>query len=409
MNNKTTWLRVGLLAATLPLAACGDIFEVKSPGRTADEDLNNPSAFPALVVGMSYDLAQGLDSGLQELSLAANDLWHGGSYDFGDIPRGIILPEDVNGMWANMHQARWVAEQGIERMRTVYEEQGRTDLFNRSALVARANLLAGFSNRMLGENMCQAVIDGGPSESHTVHFERAEAQFTEAIDIGTAAGADEIVTAAYAGRASVRAWLGDWTGAVADASQVPEDFVYYAQYQLPAPDNDLAYETHTRYEFTVYQTEFEEHPSDPRTPWQIVYAADNSVATGQNGSTPMYQQLKYTAQDADIPLAKGTEMLVLRAEAELREGDIPGAFLLLNEARAEYGMDPLAVPTDLATAWETLRYERRATTWLEGRSLWDLRRWYEATGPAHDDFLEGRDKCIPISENEMRSNPNLRG
>lgn len=409
MHNRKHWLAVGILAAALPLGGCGDFFDVSSPGRTADEDLSNSVAFPALVTGMSFDLAEGLDSGLQEISLASQDLWHGGSYDFGDIPRGIILPEDVNGMWGSMHQARWVAEQGIERMRTVYTDAGQEAQFSRSPLVARAYLLAGFANRMLGENMCFAVIDGGEQQPHTVHFQRALDQFTSAIEIGTAANAQEIVTAAYAGRASMKAWLGDWAGAAADAQQVPVDFHYDALYQLPDPNNDLAYETTTRFEFTVFDTQFEEHPDDPRVPWQVVFKNDGTVATGQNGSTPMYQQLKYEGQESDIPLVKGTEMLVLRAEARLRDGDIAAAFALLNQARAFYGMEPLAVPATLAQAWETLHYERRATVWLEGRSFWDLRRWNAETGPAKNTFLDGRDKCIPISENEMRSNPNLRG
>lgn len=408
MRNSRHWLAVGALALALPLGGCGDFFEVTSPGRTADDDLNNVDAFPALVTGMSFDLSQGLDAGLQEISLASGDLWHGGSYDFGDIPRGIILPEDVNGLWGSMHQARWVAEQGIERMRTVLASAGDEDEFEKSPLVARAYLLAGLSNRMLGENMCFAVIDGGPQQAHTVHFDRALEQFTRAIQIGTAAKATEVVNAAYGGRASVRAWKGDWAGAAGDAARVPTGFVYSAQYQQPSPGNDLAYETTTRFEFTVFETLFDEHPNDPRVPWRIAMKS-GKVATGQNGSTPMYQQLKYLDQASDIPLVKGTEMLVLRAEAALRNNDIPGAFALLNQARAQYKMQPLAAATDLAAAWATLRFERRATIWLEGRALWDLRRWNAESGPAKDPFLDNRDKCIPISENEQRSNPNLRG
>lgn len=402
MTDRMSWVRLGLVGALLPLAACGDLLDVSSPGRIADEDLNNLDAMPALVTGMSFDLAQGIDSGLQEIVLASGDLWHSGSYDFADIPRGIILPEDVDGMWGSMQQARWVAESGIERMQEVMD-----DRFETSALSSRAYLLAGFANRFLGENICEAVIDGGAAQSHTVHFDRAIDQFTRAIEIGQRANATALVTAAYGGRASMKAWKGDWAGAVADAQQVPVDFSYDAQYQLPDPANDLAYETTSRKEFTVFNTRFEDHPDDPRAPWKVVYLNDGSVAAGQNGATPFYQQLKYVDQASDIPLVKGTEMLVLRAEAALRDGDVAGAFALLNQARAAYGMDPLAVPGTLDEAWDTLHYERGATVWLEGRALWDMRRWYAESGPAHHDFLEGRDKCIPISKEERDSNPNL--
>ena len=82
----------------------------------------------------------------------------------------------------------------------------------------------------------------------------------------------------------------------------------------------------------------------------------------------------------------------------------------MNQARAVYGMAALSpAPSTLADAWTTLEYERGATLWLEARRLWDLRRWNAATGPAHNTFLDGRDKCVPVSLNEQSSNPNLHG
>ena len=56
-----------------------------------------------------------------------------------------------------------------------------------------------------------------------------------------------------------------------------------------------------------------------------------------------------------------------------------------------------------------LQKERGAVLWLENRRLWDLRRWNAEPAPIKHSFLDSRDKCLPISENEMLSNPNLRG
>lgn len=408
MPNATNLLRTAALVALVPLAACGDIFETEAPGRIADENLDNRAAISGLVVGMSYDLAQAMDGLLEAwVPLAAGELFHGGSYDWADVPSGTILPEDVDGIWGTMHQARWVAEQGIVRIEGILEDT--PGAFESSPFVARAYLLAGFANRTLGENVCETAIDGGGREPHTVHFERAIDQFTQAIAIGQAAGSDDVVTAAYAGRASVRAWLGDWAGAVQDAQQVPVDFSYVSMLSADGESNQIAYETHDRFEYTVFDTEWADHPDDPRAPWIIVYEDDGSVAVGANGSTPHYQQKKYTSTEDDVPLVSGTEMLVLRAEAALRNSDIPGAFLLLNEARAHYGMDPLAPPLTLEEAWSILHVERGATTWLENRRLWDLRRWFAESGPAHHDFLANRDQCIPISQEELNTNDSLRG
>lgn len=408
MPKATNPFRAALLAALVPLAGCGDIFATEAPGRIADEDLDNEAAIPGLVVGMSYDLAQAVDGLLEAwVPLAAGELFHGGSYDWDDVPSGTILPEDVDGIWGTIQQARWVGESGIERIRGILEPN--EGAFERSPHVARAYLLAGFANRTLGENVCETAIDGGPRQPNTVHFERAIDQFTRAIEIGGAAGSDDVVTAAYGGRASARAWLGDWAGAVQDAQQVPVGFTYFSQLSADGESNQIAYETHDRFEYTVFNTEWENQSDDPRAPWIIVYAADGSIATGANGSTPHYQQKKYTSTEDDVALTKGTEMLVLRAEAALRNNDIPGAFVLLNQARAFYEMDPLTPPSTAEAAWSILHVERGATTWLENRRLWDLRRWVEETGPAHHSFLENRDRCIPISEEEMNTNENLRG
>jgi hypothetical protein len=304
-----------------------------------------------------------------------------------------------------MQQARWVAEDGLRRLAAVLEN------YEQNPLVARAYALAGFANRMLGEIQCMSTIDGGPAVDNTVHFERADSLFARAIQIGTAANQTAIVNAARGGRASVLAWLGDWTGAVALASQVPSTFAYNAVFSTAtgAINNDLVFETTSRKEFTVFSTAWEDVTSDPRMPWEIKRDNSGQVERGQDGETPFYQQQKLLTQDDDIRLTHGSEMLVLRAEAALRNGDIPGMKQLLDQARAVYGMPPIALPANTAEAWETLRFERAATLWLEGRRLWDLRRWQAQGGEAADPFAQGRDLCFPISREEKRVNPNIAG
>lgn len=406
MKTTRRWLSVAALAALLPLASCKNFLDVESPGRIPDKSLDNPDPhnIASLVTGMSYNVARAMNNSAEALSMAAGELWHGGSYNWGDVPRGIITPEDVNGTWSAMMQAQWVAESGIERIKSVLPAAD----FNASAQVARAYLLAGFANRLIGENTCLTVINGGAPQPNDVEFDRGIDNFTQAIAIGTTAKATDIVNAAYGGRASLKAWKGDWAGAVADAQKVPPEFVYYAVLMTEGLQNTLAYETHDRFEYTVFSTEFATRSkTDPRAPWDTVKLASGRVATGANGSTPMFQQRKYNNLGDDMPLVKGTEMLVLRAEAALRNNDIPGAYALLNQARAVYKMPALTPAADLATAWRTLEAERGATVWLENRRLWDLRRWYKETGPAHNDFLNGRDKAIPISEDERKSNKNV--
>ncbi len=402
---------LALLSSALlvaPLASCGNLLDVESPGKISDAYLTTDVAIPGLITGMLFDLSQAVDESGEFLALFAGELRHGGSYDWADVPVGITSSFDVGVEWSGPQQARWVAETGIEKIREILPEAE----FGRHTAVAQAFLAAGFANRILGEHFCTSVISidvPGVEVSNTEHFIRAEAHFGEAIEVADRAGRDDLAHAGHAGRASMRAWLGDWLGAVEDAEAVPVDFVVVAQIDTELR-NELAYDTHSRFEYSVWGTIFESHFGDPRIPWDTVFNKDGTVARGADGATPHLQQGKYAKNDSDIPLAKGTEMLLLRAEAALRLDNVELAYELMNQARAFHGMDPLDnTSADLASAWRDLHFERSATVWLEGRRLWDLRRWFAEAGPAHHDFLRDRHACLPISELEIRSNPNLGG
>ena len=407
---KTSRRRLGVaLVIAVGAAACSDMLSVTNPGPIADAALQTPEAVPGFVTGMSGDLSNALDEIVRITGIASDELAHGGSYTGEGLwYRGIIKAEDVNDQWALMQRARWVAETGITRIKAL---PGYT--YDSDPAAARANLLAGFANRLLGENVCKAVFDGGPIESDSVHFQRAQAYFTEAIRIAQSKNVVDVLTSAYGGRASVRAALGDWTGAVADAQQVPASFVYNALFAANSTreSNSLVTETYVRREFTLFNTQWAAVFNDPRVPWDTIYtnAARTTVQKGQDGKTNFFRQRKYPDIASDIPLVKGTEMLMLRAEAALRAGDIPGAFTLINLQRTQYKLAALTPPADLPTAWKTLQKEYGAVVWLEGRRLWQLRRWGADAGPAHTTFLDGRASCIPISLQEMQSNLNAKG
>jgi starch-binding outer membrane protein, SusD/RagB family len=394
--------RVAALAAVvLVVAACE--MKVTNPGPILDEDLNNVSAMPALVNGMSGDLSLGIGDYIDRGGLASGELYESGNFaDEGFFFAGTFTGLNANTDWAQMQRARWTSEHGIERMKTVLGSS-----FESNADTPRAYLYAGFANRALGENMCVAVIDGGPAQSDSEYFNRADSLFTRAITLATALNNTNVKNAALGGRASIRAWLGNWNAAVADASLVPSNFLFNAIFGTGTTRENLniATQTITRREVTVWGTYWATQPkTDPRTPWDTVKTG-STITKGQDGKTNFFRQMKYTSLGSPVPLVKGSEMLVLRAEAALRSGDIPGMTTLLNQARATYtGLTPLTAPTTTAAAWTMLQRERGAVIWLEARALWDMRRWYaEGTNT----FLQGRNKCVPVSDNEFASNPNL--
>jgi starch-binding outer membrane protein, SusD/RagB family len=405
MSARTSRLGLaGLLVLLLGLGTgCSDFLEVTNPGPLTDEQLNDPAAMAGLVTGMSADLSFGLSRAAFVVSLAAGEQNHGGSYLWaGQASRGLITDamEEAPHVWGFMHRARWVAEAGLDRMQEVMGGD-----FTSSPLSARAYLLAGYSNRLLGETVCDAVFDGQAPVDFSQHFDRAEAHFTESIGIAQAAGASTLETSARAGRATVRAALGDWSGAVSDAAQVPTDFQYDAIFSLNTTReyNYVYSETGNRLEASVFNTDWEEVFDDPRVPWDTIYDSGGGLRVGQDGLTPHFQQGKYPGWDENIPLVKGAEMRMIEAEAQLRAGNVDEAFNLVNEQRAHFGLPALETPGE-ADAWDALQQEYQSVVWLEGRNLWNLRRWHSE---GLNDFLSGREHCIPISREERQSNENI--
>ncbi|HEX4682486.1 MAG TPA: RagB/SusD family nutrient uptake outer membrane protein [Gemmatimonadaceae bacterium] len=406
-------MAAALAVPALLLGGCKGLTDVKQPGPIEDASLQTPDAVPALVVGMSADYSDVLSYIVRIAAISSDEMGHGGSYTGEGLwVRGILRPEDMDSytMWSRMHRVRFESESGLQRFKAFDGQSGFK--YDTSPYTARAALFAGLSNRLLGENVCTAVFNDGPPLSDSAYFTRADSLFTEAIRVGLqATGATNELNAAYGGRAAVRAWVGDWAGAVSDAAQVPTAFVYNATFSTNSTreNNSLVQETYVRREFSLFGTSWANVFKDPRVPWDTIKTSNGGIQKGQDGITPYFRQAKYTDLGSAIPVVKGTEMRLIQAEAALRSGDIATAYNFINQARANYKMAALTPAPDLATAWKTLEFERGATLWLEARRLWDLRRWYVDAGPAHNDFLNGRDKSMPIALSEYQTNQNLRG
>ena len=139
-----------LVGASLVLAAGCDM-SVTNPGPLQDEQLNNASAFPALVNGMSGDLSVALGNYINRGALASGELAESGNFAAEQqYFIGVIRPEDVNPDWANMQQARWSAEDGIRRMGRVLGTSLDTYVET-----PRAYLYAGFGGQYLPETSRQ--------------------------------------------------------------------------------------------------------------------------------------------------------------------------------------------------------------------------------------------------------------
>jgi hypothetical protein len=445
-------VRALLLAALLVLGGC-DVFDVKNPGVVQESDVTSPEGIEPLVVGMSADLSIALDELAIVGAQLSDEMEASGTFEPSRNARaGIIEPDQVDTEWERIQQARFLAEDGLDRLRTVLGD----DFGNRKELGARALFFAGISNRILGENFNRVVFDGGAPMSRDSAFTRAIPFFQEAIQVAGDIGNQRLQRAARGGLAQVHMNLGNWSRAVQLADMVPTDFVFSAVYSrnTAREENEVWDETHDLNEISAFgalaleaknddilQPPFEQ---DPRAPFTFCFFAEGGVEgncpdNGADGATPHVRQEKYPSGDSDIPLVKGTEMRLIEAEAILQQSnpDLSQFAAEINEVRAQYSaLDPTNPPSEVGSldyparpgdprdddAWSILDRERHLTLWLEARRLNDLARWdhpfLNGNGVVYGRFAEleeifdvqivsRRASLLPVAESECDNNPRV--
>jgi hypothetical protein len=418
-------LRGGLVVIATLGALAGCNFEVSNPGPVQAEFLNDAAARAAIVNGAGRDLSDALNWVAYTGSAASRELFPAGSTgSFGITVReqlGLLIPDESNDHWDRTQRARFEAESGVDRFKSTMKQTE----YASSAQAGQILLWAAYANRMFGENMCEVTFNAGPRQAYTVALTRAESLFTEAQTIATAAADTKTATAALAGRASVRAYLGNWAGATTDASKVADAFVF----QMPYFATDLDQYNRTQWAsanspyraHTVLYTFYDQYytdTKDPRTPW-LSYAAPTvgDGAVFSLGKVAWHQQQKFSKRESGVNLSSGWEMRLIQAEAFLVANDFTSALPLINKHRVALGLTPWTATT-VAEGYTALKKERGIELWLEGRRLGDLRRWkatntpgalsvYEV--PGSTSFLDpAQNLCFPIGKNELQTNPNLR-
>ena len=427
----TSLIRYGLGVASIGalgmLAACD--FKVVNPGPVPAENLDKSTTAAGIVNGAGRDLSSALNWIAYTGGAVAREIFPAGSTgSFGISAQqqvGKLLDDDIDTHWQFAQRARFEAEDGARHLKGSLGGGFASD-----TLGAKILIWAGYANRLLGENMCDAVIDGGPKQAYTVYLTRADSELTEALGIANTTKVTKFINAALAARASVRFDLGRVAEAVTDANAIPDNFVFTMPYFITDQDQynrifwstaNQPYRAHTVWN-TVYQQYYTD-TKDPRVPWATDPAASvGDAAVLSLGRVPWYKEMKFAKQDAAINLSSGWEMRLIEAEAKLGANDVPGAMTLINKHRVALGLTAWSATTP-AEAWTALRRERGIELWLEGRRLNDLRRWKAANQPGTmspleqvgtgangaPSYLTQQDLCFPIAKSEKDNNPNLAG
>jgi starch-binding outer membrane protein, SusD/RagB family len=430
-----------LAAGSLLLAGCE--LGVSNPSLVEEGDLETPAAVPAIVNGAlgTFGMAttiMGAAGTYSASAILSGELVHSGSWTPPrEISEGFPNNESPENQshWGYSSQARWQAEDAIGKAQALVTDP------NSNEWVALAQLYAGFSNRVMGEMFCDAVIDGGPLEPYTTFSSRAVGHFDAAATTAAAGGHTNLRLAALAGRAQARLTLGQWDQAVADAGQVPTDFVYAHVHSDNSGNehngvHNWVYRGDNAWQYTVWGTPFEEwgldtsdpgSNGDPRVSYTPQLTSAGAPLIGGDNRRPIFRADKYPSRNSSIPLAKGTEMRLIEAEALLRGGSVGQAVDRINEVRSHHGL-PAASAANATEAWSLLMRERGLELFLEGRRLGDVRRWAaDSQASAHVDYdfvgriasgqpasadprrsvLDASPLCLRVSTNEIFSNENL--
>ena len=368
MTRKIRALRLAVAAAALSLPALG--CDVVNPGQILDDDLNTEAALRIVVNGLGGDVSVAQTDLGWNLNVMTGDMSGTSAYKTRfQHWQGRPDAEDADE-YNSLYKAVAVGDLAIERIKTVLGGGEAT-----SQVAAEAYLWTGFANEMAGDAFCKAVIGGGAPQDRSVYHQRAEGYFTQAIGIATAAGPANVLTAAYGGRAHVRAQLGKWPEALADAARVPTSFQFDYKKDAAASRewNRIFYENQTRVNINIRWTWFHDYAqrtSDPRVPWRTV-----AGKTAADGSGIQVMQNKYANLGADIAATKGLEMRLLEAEYYITQtSNWATGLAIVNGIRTAAGM-PAWPASNAAEAFTALKLERGIVLWLESRRMGDLYRW----------------------------------
>jgi hypothetical protein len=406
-----------ILAISL-LAACDwdELLKSDRPSTIEAEKLEGPAQASLLVNGAvaDFDCAHGafvagaalMADELEDAQLAAA-VWDWDRRTFNQVPSGAygtnVCNAQIFGVYTPLSTARWSADNVLRKL------EGWTDqeVPNRQALIATAAVYAGFSLTELGMIMCSAAIDVGPEMMPAQLFAEAEARFTKAIAAATAANRTDLLNAALAGRARVRLYLDNKTGAATDARAVPSGFVFNST-------ADAADGTGRRWNRVFHFVNFSrlhmvEAQSrnlttggvpDPRTSVTVTTAraVDGRIAVVQN---------KYASNGSSLPITRYEEAQLILAEAEGGQTAID----VINALRARYSLPPVSA-SEQQNLQQTLIEERRRELWLEGHRLFDIKRFQLPLIPAPGSpFPKGSEYgttvCLPLPDVERFNNPNI--
>ena len=383
-----------VLSFSVLLGACDteELLEVDLPGRVGEDALNDPRLAGTLTNSVIANVECAWDNYVAAASHHSDEyIQSSGNSTMKRWGLRDIAPtfdsyasgtcEDSYGLFTPMHTAHFQAESNFERISNFSDEE----VPNKTALLATIRAYGAWPLIAFSEGFCGTPLDGGDEILTRQELARvAEEEFTEAIQLAQQAGLEEIEHLAFAGRARARLTLEDYAGAITDAEQVPEGFVFNATRDASPDERQNAHFEAVNGGTTAPASQ--KHatiaPNYRELQWKGV--ADPRVNTRWDGtlgfdfSTPHWVHDKVTSFDTPTMMASSREAQMFIAEAAAMTGDLDRAREILNQFHSAAGLPPVTeadIPTQDAVI-EHIIEERRREFFVEGgHRLRDHLRW----------------------------------
>lgn len=416
--NAAIW-RLAVVALAMPLlAGCNtdNLLKVSAPSLLPADRLEQPSQAALLVNGAISDFECAIGSTILVEAIISDEFGDAqlaaAAWDYdrrtsnqnpaGDYGVASCSSNQRPGIYTPLAIARGSADNALNHL----NEWTAAEVPRRDSLLATAALYSGFDYAWLGMTMCAAAIDLSAPLTPAQLFAKAEERFTTAITTAQGAGLTTILDAAYVGRARVRLFQGNTSGADADAKQVPDGFMFYA---TASNDNNRRYNRvyASNVQFGFYSVEPQsrdietEGAPDPRT------LVVNTGNRGADGSI-IWAQTAYQSESDPIPVATWYEARLISAEAE----GGTAAVALINGIRDHYGIPHYSGATDDASIKNLIINERRKQLFVQGFRLYDQERFQlpfnPPVGAPYPDKggNYGDTRCLPVPDVERFNNPN---
>lgn len=421
---RNFWGMTAIVAVAAFAMACDTerMLDVKAPNSVPVTVFDSPSNAALMVASAigdfecawgGYVVATGIATDeLQDATLSAanwqmdrrDDGFTSGSYGTGGCT-------GTQGIYTPMSTARWEADRAVTKLAGWADAQ----VPNRVTLLVQSNVYAGFSYAALGMAMCQAAFDLGPLVDQKGMFALAEKRFSDAITAATGvAPLATYLNAALVGRARVRLYQRNTTGAAADAALVPKGFVFNAAMDAGnARRYSHVYQaivqgTNTSVEPTARRLMTEQGEVDPRS------ATTQLSGKASDGITDKFVPNKYNAATLTLgqaipqPIARYDEAQLILAEAQ----GGAAAVTIINTLRAAAALKPYAGATDAASITALIASERQRALFVEGLRMFDVERFNLPLVPAPGSTFRlggvyGNTVCMPLPDIERMNNPNI--